>query len=75
MLRRTLLRVERIIPRDRPLLGVEVYRVSRVWEKPSFEEAHALYLRGCLRNTMVLVFPDSRQETMGEQLAFILPLE
>jgi mannose-1-phosphate guanylyltransferase len=37
-------------PRD-----TEVYRVGCFWEKPSPEEAEALYLKGCLWNTMVLV--------------------
>jgi mannose-1-phosphate guanylyltransferase len=35
----------------------EVYQVRRFWEKPSLEEADALYLKGCLWNTMVLVAP------------------
>jgi mannose-1-phosphate guanylyltransferase len=33
----------------------EVYQVNRFWEKPSLEEASALYFKGCLWNTMVLV--------------------
>jgi mannose-1-phosphate guanylyltransferase len=33
----------------------EIYRVGCFWEKPSLAEADALYLKGCLWNTMVLV--------------------
>jgi mannose-1-phosphate guanylyltransferase len=33
----------------------EVYQVNRFWEKPDLEEASALYCKGCLWNTMVLV--------------------
>jgi mannose-1-phosphate guanylyltransferase len=35
--------------------AAEVYQVNRFWEKPSLEEASALYFKGCLWNTMVLV--------------------
>jgi mannose-1-phosphate guanylyltransferase len=35
--------------------NTEVYQVGCFWEKPSSEEADALYLKGCLWNTMVLV--------------------
>jgi mannose-1-phosphate guanylyltransferase len=33
----------------------EVYQVNRFWEKPNLEQASALYSKGCLWNTMVLV--------------------
>jgi mannose-1-phosphate guanylyltransferase len=37
--------------------STEVYQVVCFWEKPSFDQADALYLKGCLWNTMVLVAP------------------
>ena len=35
--------------------GAPLSRVSRFWEKPSLQQAHALSRRGCLWNTFVTV--------------------
>jgi len=46
----------------------EVYQVGCFWEKPSLEEADALYLKGCLWNTMVLVVRASALLELFERL-------
>jgi mannose-1-phosphate guanylyltransferase len=48
----------------------EVYHVRCFWEKPSLEEADALYLKGCLWNTMVVVV---RASTLLELFARLTP--
>src|ERR1700733_2099128 len=47
-------------------------RVSRFWEKPSLQQAHALLRRGCLWNTFVTV---GRATTLFEMLCSQVPEE
>ena len=47
-------------------------RVSRFWEKPSLQQAHALLRRGCLWNTFVTV---GRATTFFEMLCSQVPEE
>ena len=37
--------------------GNEIFRVKRFWEKPCIPLAQALFLKGCIWNTLVLVSP------------------
>jgi mannose-1-phosphate guanylyltransferase len=46
----------------------EVYQVGCFWEKPSLEEADALYPKGCLWHTMVLVVRASAPLELFERL-------
>jgi len=50
--------------------GALLSRVSRFWEKPSLQQAHALLRRGCLWNTFVTV---GRATTFFEMLCSQVP--
>jgi mannose-1-phosphate guanylyltransferase len=50
--------------------GAPLSRVSRFWEKPSLQQAHALLRRGCLWNTFVTV---GRATTFFEMLCSQVP--